>query len=105
MSCAQVSEGQWPDELPQSIRKKFGLCERNYAMRNAHFPDSAEALAAARKRIAFEELLLYQVALSLFRTGVRAGTAMDFSDADVEDYWRRLPFRRQAHRCAFWPES
>ena len=87
-----VSEGQWPDELPQSIRQKYGMCERNFAMRNAHFPDSMEALAAARRRIAFEELLLYQVALSLFRSGARAGTPMDFSNADVEDYWRALSF-------------
>ncbi len=91
-TALKVSEGQWPDEMPQSIRQKYGLCERNFAIRNAHFPDSQEALAAARRRIAFEELLLYQVALSLFRSGVRAGTAMDFSDADVEDYWRRLSF-------------
>ena len=91
-AALRVSEGQWPDELPQSIRQKYGLCERNFAMRNAHFPDSMEALAAARRRIAFEELLLYQVALSLFRLGARAGRSMDFSDADVEDYWRALPF-------------
>ncbi len=91
-AALKVSDGQWPDELPRAVREKFGLCERNFAMRNAHFPDSQEALAAARRRIAFEELLLYQVALSLFRSGARAGTAMDFSDADVEDYWRRLSF-------------
>lgn len=91
-AALRVCEGQWPDELPRGIREKYGLCERNFAMRNAHFPDSREALEAARRRIAFEELLLYQVALSLFRAGARAGTAMDFSDADVEDYWRRLSF-------------
>ncbi len=91
-AALRVSEGQWPDEMPQSVRRKYGLCERNFAMRNAHFPDSMEALAAARRRIAFEELLLYQVALSLFRAGARTGTSMDFSDADVEDYWRALPF-------------
>ena len=33
-----VCEGQWPDELPESIRMKYRLCERNYAMLNAHNP-------------------------------------------------------------------
>ena len=87
-----ICEGQWPDELPESIRRRYDLCERNFAMRNAHFPDSREALESARRRIAFEELLMYQLAISLFRHGGREGVAMDFADGDIDFYWKSLPF-------------
>ena len=87
-----LCEGQWPDELPEDLRRRYGLCERNFAMRNAHFPDSPEALEAARRRIAFEALLLYQVALRLFRNSSRTGVRIDFEDGAEEAFWQRLPF-------------
>ena len=91
-TALQVCEGQWPDDLPRALKTKYGLCERNFAMRNAHFPDSREALEASRRRIAFEELLLYQVALSLFRSGARMGSRKEFADADIRAYWSMLSF-------------
>ena len=87
-----MCEGQWPDELPEALRRRYDLCERNFAMRNAHFPQNREALEAARRRIAFEELLLYQVALSLFRRTGQAGVQIDFPDDAVERFWSALPF-------------
>ena len=91
-SALKLSEGQWPDELPEDMRRRYGLCERNFAMRNAHFPDSREALEAARRRIAFEELLLYQVALRLFRSAGRTGIRIDFPEDAPERFWASLPF-------------
>lgn len=91
-AALKVSEGQWPDELPESLRRRYSLCERNFAMKNAHFPDSREALEAARRRIAFEELLLYQMALSLSRHGGEKGVKMDFECGLAEEYWKKLPF-------------
>ena len=91
-AALRLCEGQWPDELPEDLRRRHDLCERNFAMRNAHFPTSREALQAARRRIAFEELLLYQVALSLFRNAGRAGIAIDFPEDAVEAFWSALPF-------------
>ena len=91
-AALRLCEGQWPDELPEALRRRHGLCERNFAMRNAHFPDSREALEAARRRIAFEELLLYQIALRLFRSAGREGVQIDFDDAKLDEFWARLPF-------------
>ncbi len=91
-AALKLCEGQWPDELPEALRRRYGLCERNFAMRNAHFPDSREALEAARRRVAFEELLLYQVALRLFRSAGRQGVQIDFDDAELEAFWDALPF-------------
>ena len=91
-AALHLCEGQWPDELPENLRRRHGLCERNFAMLNAHFPQSREALEAARRRIAFEELLLYQVALSLFRHTGREGIRIEFPDAALDAFWDALPF-------------
>ena len=91
-AALKVCEGQWPDELPESIRRRYGLCERNFAMRNAHFPDSREALETARRRIAFEELLLYQLAISLCRHSGEKGVQITSENADLDQYWQRMPF-------------
>lgn len=47
------------DYLPESIRKKNGLCEYNFALRQIHFPDDMEKLAAARKRLVYDEFFLF----------------------------------------------
>ena len=91
-AALKLCEGQWPDELPEPLRRRYGLCERNFAMRNAHFPDSREALEAARRRIAFEELLLYQIALRLFRSTGQSGVRIEFDDGQLEAFWQGLPF-------------
>ena len=91
-SALEACEGQWQDELPERIRRKYGLCERNFAIRNAHFPDSREALEAARRRIAFEELLLYQTALMLTRNTGEAGVSISIDDKAIEQFRSSLAF-------------
>ena len=51
-AALEMGRGQWPDELPEGLRRRYGLCERNFALYNAHFPLNRESLAAARRRIA-----------------------------------------------------
>ncbi len=51
------------DFLPKSIRMKYKLCERNFAVSNIHFPESDDAFFEARKRLVFEELFMLQTAL------------------------------------------
>ena len=46
-------EDTCPETLPNSLRLRYGLCEKNYAIRQAHFPYSREALASARRRLSF----------------------------------------------------
>ena len=88
----RLMEGQWPDELPPSIRREYGLCERNYAMLNAHRPISRDALIAARRRLAFEELLVYQVALAKIRGGRGTGIAIGVNVQWLGEFWGSLPF-------------
>lgn len=85
-------EGQWKDDLPESLRRRHGLCELNFAMRQAHFPDAREAMEAARHRIAFEELLMYQCGLMLTRQVGRKGVRIPCTEADAQEFWQRMPF-------------
>ena len=87
-----LMEGQWKDDLPLSLRQKYGLCERNFAFLNAHHPESKEALEAARRRLSFEELLVFQVGLWLLRGSRSSGISIDCADSLAEEFWNTLPF-------------
>ncbi len=58
---------EMPETLPESIRKKYKLCSLTYAIRNIHFPKDNEALSIAKRRLAFEELFIFQTALRYLR--------------------------------------
>ena len=47
------------DELPAGIRKAYDLPDWIWAVRQIHFPESTEALAAARRRLVFDEFFLF----------------------------------------------
>ena len=91
-SALTAMDGHWSEDLPAGVRQRAVLCERNYAYLNAHHPLSREALDAARRRFAYEELLLYQVGLGLTRGSRGRGEPMDCPDERAEEFWRTLPF-------------
>lgn len=81
-----------PETLPPSLRLRHQLCERNFALRQAHFPDSRENLALALRRISFEGMLLYQAAAVALRGERKAGVVIPAGEADCRAYWQSLPF-------------
>jgi len=56
-------KGQLTDTLPQALRDAYRLCDLEFALTNIHFPTDRPAYEAARRRLAFEELFLFQTAL------------------------------------------
>lgn len=80
------------ETLPASLRLRHQLCERNFALRQAHFPDSRESLALALRRISFEGMLLYQAAAAALRGERKAGIVIPAQEADCQAYWQSLPF-------------
>ena len=50
-----------PEILPPEVRQRRNLIALPRALRQAHFPESPEAAAEARRRIAFDELLVLQI--------------------------------------------
>lgn len=62
-NVVQTYSGIIQDVFSDGFRKQHGLAEVNYAVRNIHFPMDEEALAKAKYRLLFEELLLFNIAL------------------------------------------
>ena len=87
-----LSHHEEPDRLPEALRRRHGLCQRDFALRAAHQPESQEALSAARRRLAFEELLLFQVALWLLRGSAREGIRISLPSGAGQAFWENLPF-------------
>lgn len=81
-----------PETLPRPLRMRHQLCELNYAIRQAHFPDSMEALRVARRRLAFEQMLMYQAALSMMRNHRTAGMAIPIPEDGPKRFWQAMPF-------------
>ena len=55
--------GSMQEELPLWLRKEYHLAERNFAIKNIHFPKTEQGFYDARRRLVFEELFLLQTAL------------------------------------------
>ena len=61
------------EPLPARLRVEERLADRPAALAGAHFPDDEDEEAEARRRLAFEELLLLQLALAGRRRARREG--------------------------------
>lgn len=61
--AALEQEILFPEYLPEELRKKYQLCEYNYAIKQIHFPDNMDAAIIARKRLVFDELFLFVLSL------------------------------------------
>lgn len=59
-----------PDPLPARVRVGEGLVPLSSALRDIHFPDTMDAARAARRRLAFDELLMLQLYMALRRHSV-----------------------------------
>ena len=81
-----------PETLPNALRLRHGLCELNFALREAHFPANFENLKMARRRLAFEQMLMYQAALGLMRHHKEDGMPILLSDTATADFWQTMPF-------------
>ncbi len=89
-------DGNIKEILPEWLIEKYRLMPLYDALLNIHFPESEKALALARRRLIFEELLLLQLGLlseknlgSNIRTE-KIDTAYD------EEFYKTLPFEPTA---------
>ena len=87
-ACADIL----PDVLPDRVRRDHQLCRIEYAYENIHFPESAEALDLARRRLAFEELFLFTIGLERLRSRREVIHVPPCGGVDMEPFYRALPF-------------
>ncbi|MCL2811072.1 MAG: ATP-dependent DNA helicase RecG [Clostridia bacterium] len=80
------------DPLPEGFRARHRLCGKAEALALAHQPTDAQALARARRRLAFESLLLYQAALTDLRRRRACGVRLLLDHKEIDEFWSALPF-------------
>ncbi len=80
------------DPLPDELRTSRRLCTLPYALRNIHLPDSTEALAAARKRLVYDEFFTFSLGTGLSRQRAKIHGA-PICNADPTPLLASLPYK------------
>jgi ATP-dependent DNA helicase RecG len=87
--------GDFADPLPERFRNDLELVNRTWAMQQIHLPESMGAAQAARKRLAFDELLRLQLIMVLRKRAVERdsqGITHDLAASLVSQFEASLPF-------------
>lgn len=92
--------------LPDDIRTKYDLLPYNQAIKDVHLPPNKNALRLARKRLVFDEFLLFILALSHFKTANETAT----NPYQLKEVWKteeiieRLPYKLTSAQENVWHE-
>lgn len=93
--CVEKYVGTINEYINEDIRKKYGLCEINFALRAIHFPCGKHEYEIARKRLIFEELMLFQ--LGILKVKKRKPQGEKFNTEGVfAEFAEMLPFELTA---------
>lgn len=80
--------------LPNKIIQKYKLCSIDFAVENIHTPSNKESLKIALYRLVFEEFLMLQLGLFLFKNGVTEKSGINFEkDQKLDEVLNSLPFK------------
>ena len=83
------------DPIPEPVRRRFGLVDRQTALNWIHRPATTEESVQARRRLVFDELLRVQLQLVRRKRHLErhtAGVSHAVEGELVECFWQRLPF-------------
>lgn len=88
-------EDQLDEFLPDTYRTKYKLISLAYALKQMHFPESFKHLKQAKRRLVYDELLLFQLKLQAIKKFNRERTTgykkqPDFNQ--VQQFIEALPF-------------
>lgn len=78
--------------LPGELVDQFGLLSHEEAVRRIHLPTAKKDVAPARKRLAFEELLLLRLGLTGLKNRARGNTAKPITPLSPEQLNALFPF-------------
>ena len=83
-----------PEYMPEYLMKKYKLCGIDYAIKNIHFPKNKESLKVALYRLIFEELLILQLGLFMYKSGNNNENGIEFKrDERLNNVLDSLPFK------------
>ncbi|KHF39817.1 ATP-dependent DNA helicase RecG [Halalkalibacter okhensis] len=81
--------------LPQELLQTYKIPTKKEALSRLHFPPNAESMKHARRRMVYEEFLLFQLKMQAFRKANRDrtnGRALPISREEIEHFIKQLPF-------------
>jgi ATP-dependent DNA helicase RecG len=89
---------QAPEILPESLRKRYKLPAIGDALWHAHFPEKIEEKDEAKRRLIYEEFLVFQLAVALRRHAARSAEGIAFKTSTEFDrrIRKRFPFELTA---------
>jgi len=94
MKAALDELGDVPDNVPEEVVRQVGLMPLEKAVRAVHHPESYDQAEQGRQRFAFDEVLLYQLALRIARQRADVGGApkIEFDEPFAKAFSKTLPF-------------
>ena len=81
-----------PDFLPEEIRLRYHFPTLSRALKSVHSPASGEELDAALRRLIFDELFCYSLAVSSNRQREQVMTTAPCSPIDMSPFYTLLPY-------------
>lgn len=84
-----------PEILPDTIAAAHHLVGRSEALHTVHFPQSLEETETARRRLGFDELLLWQLRAKLDRANwqkTKRANSLNVTETDLRSMVETLPF-------------
>jgi len=106
-NALELVVGNMEDVLPVWVRKKYCLCDINYAFSNIHFPRNEGDIKNARYRLVFEELFLLQLGLLSIKTVLfdgKEGIAFEPNRKVMEDFIDSIGFKLTNAQKKVWEE-
>lgn len=90
--CLDIFDRDPFETLPKEIIRENGLISLQKALHLIHFPTCSEDVKSARKRLAFEELFLLQLGMSLMKTTAKNHTGCVMESTDIPEFYENIPF-------------
>lgn len=93
------------DPIPELLLKKYDFPDISESLRTVHFPDSKEKAELAKERLAFGDLMLFQIKALLERRKVSQlkSTLITFNEELIKNFVAGLPFElTKDQKIAAW---
>ena len=95
-----------PETLPDDLRARYGLMEKNEALRQIHFPEDAECFPEARRRLVFEEFAGFLTSVRHMKEAL-AREKNHFAltpRPEIDRLLENLPYRLTGAQMRTWKE-
>ncbi len=103
---AFINVGKLEEFVPEEVLTRLGLCSYSGAVRGIHFPSDGRSLEEARRRLAYNEFLLFVIKLRLLKQNsdeIRNEAPM-IEVADTVRLIEQLPYKLTSAQLRAWKD-